>query len=174
MSVKVGILLTASMTLLGAVTSYSLWLAYGGSVGVQVLVTLLIASVGEHYVSGKGYYHYTPKNGVFIGRVPLWIPFMWVFVVQLTYLIPLSLGVSVHGLCVVAGLLGLVLDMVMVEPILCRMRQLWSWTPVPGGYFSFVPAQLNRFIAPFGNYFVWFLFPFLMALVLQLCHILLS
>ncbi len=173
MSFRLGILATTALASLGAVTSYFLWLAYGASVGVQVLVTLLIASVGEHYVSGKGYYHYTSENGVFIGRVPLWIPFMWVFAVQITYLIPLSLGVSGHGLCVVAGLLGLVLDMVMVEPILCRMRQLWNWTPVPGGFFSFVPAQLNRLIAPFGNYFVWFLFPFLMALLLQVCHMIL-
>lgn len=162
------------MVLAGAAAAYLLWFSYGMSVGLQVLATLLIALAGEHYVSGQGYYHYTPKNGIFIGRVPLWIPFMWVVVVQLTFLLPLSLGVSSPGIPIAAGLLGLGADMTLIEPILCRTRQLWNWTPVKRGYFSFVPPGLNRLIAPFGNYFVWFLFPLLMGLFLQTSHLVLS
>ncbi|TFF91365.1 carotenoid biosynthesis protein [Candidatus Thorarchaeota archaeon] len=171
MSVRVGVQLTLVMVLVAATSTYLLWLIYGTSAGIQACVTLLIALAGEHYVSGQGYYHYTSKNGLFIGRVPLWIPFMWVAVVQLVSLVPILLGVPDHGICIVAGLLGCSLDLYLVEPVLCKIQRLWNWTPVKNGYFSFIPSQLNRFVAPIGNYFVWFLFPLLMALFLQICSL---
>ncbi|MGV9170216.1 MAG: carotenoid biosynthesis protein [Promethearchaeia archaeon] len=165
MSVRNGVIMTACMVFLGSVTTYMLYQSHGVGVGIQIMVTLAVATIGEHYVSGEGYYHYTSTNGIFIGRVPIWIPFMWLVIVQSAYLIPSVLGMSGITSIISAGIIGLLCDMAFVEPVLCRIGGLWKWTPVSNGYFSFVPSMLNRLIAPFGNYFVWFVFPVLMATI---------
>jgi hypothetical protein len=123
---------------------------------------LFIAALGEHYVSGKGYYSYTSTNGYFIGRVPLWIPFMWVFVLQGALLFTLIIGLADFLAIYFSGIICLLFDFIIVEPYLCAQKKLWQWTPVEGGYFRFIPNRLNRFTAPVGNYITWFLFPFLL------------
>lgn len=171
MSVRNGILMTACMVFLGAATTHMLYQSHGLAVGIQIMATLAIAITGEHYVSGQGYYQYTPTNGIFIGRVPVWIPFMWLVIIQSAYLIASSFGMSGMTGALSAGIIGMLCDMIFIEPVLCRMGGLWEWKSVPNGYFSFVPATLNRLIAPFGNYFVWFLFPFLMGSLLEASHL---
>ena len=127
---------------------------------------LLVAGLGEHHVSGKGYYHYTRSNGFFLGRVPVWIPLMWVFVVQASLIVPYLFGVNLIIATLISGVLCVAFDLVVVEPILCRMQKLWSWTPVDAGYFTIIPEQLDRFTAPPGNYLVWLFFPILMNFTL--------
>ena len=168
MSRIVGAVLTVLFMLASSITSSFLWATYGQVVGCQILLTLLIASVGEHIVSGQGYYYYTRKNGIFVGLVPVWIPFMWVFAVQISMITALAGGLTGFMAAVGAGIVGMLADLTFVEPLMCRMRRLWVWKSVERGYFSFIPRELNRFTAPPGNYIVWFLFPFLMNLFLVL------
>ena len=142
-------------------TTYLLWPIGDWGVIVQVAIIMAVGSIGEHYISGKGYYYYTDAkhNGFFIGRVPSWIPFMWVFVVQGAFIIPLFMGLSMPIAIIASGVLCFILDLVIVEPVLSRKRALWAWTPVENGYLGFLPSQIDRFTAPPGNYIVWFIFP---------------
>ncbi|RDE12925.1 MAG: hypothetical protein C4K47_06975 [Candidatus Thorarchaeota archaeon] len=162
MSKVFGLLLTVLFASLGAATSYLLWHAAGWYVIVQIFITLAIGGLGEHYVSGQGYYHYTNVNGVFVGRVPTWIPFMWVFVVQGTLIAAILLGLKGFSAVTGSGILGLVLDSVFLEPYLSKTKGLWQWRHVESGYFHFVPPNLNKFYAPIGNYMVWLFFPIVM------------
>jgi hypothetical protein len=91
---------------------------------------------------------------------------MWVSACNSVLILSLVGGLSGMQAMLGAGTLGMVADLVIIEPIFSRMKGLWLWTPVQGGYFSFVPSQLNRFTAPVGNYLVWFVFPFLMSWLL--------
>lgn len=167
MSKLLGFLLTMLCASLGAATSYIIWYDVGWYVVIQILVTLSIGGLGEHYVSGRGYYHYTNVNGVFVGRVPAWIPFMWVFVVQGTLLFALLLGLKGFAAVAGSGFIGLLLDSLILEPYLSKSKGLWRWTHVESGYFDFVPPNLNRFYAPVGNYLVWLFFPAIMNWFLQ-------
>jgi hypothetical protein len=162
LSKVLGFFLTILFASLGAVTSYILWYDVGWYVIIQILVTLAIGGFGEHYVSGQGYYHYTTVNGVFVGRVPTWIPFMWVFVVQAALVTALSIGLKGFSAVGGSGIFGLLLDFLILEPYLSKSKGLWQWTQVKSGYFDFVPTNLNRFYAPVGNYVVWLLFPCIM------------
>jgi hypothetical protein len=146
---------------LSILTSYLLWTIVGWRVVAQVSIIMIVGAIGEHYISGQGYYYYTKSkhNGFFVGRVPLWIPFMWVFVVQGAFIIPLMLEISIIAAIITSGLLCFLLDLIVIEPVLSRERSLWAWTPVEKGYLGFLPSQLDRFTAPPGNYLVWFIFP---------------
>ncbi len=76
MSLVRGAALTLIFLIMGSVTSFVLWMSFDIAVGYQIILTLAVATVGEHMVSGQGYYYYTKKNGIFVGRVPTWIPLM--------------------------------------------------------------------------------------------------
>ena len=91
---------------------------------------------------------------------------MWVFVVQGALVISLAVGLPAVGAIVASGLLCLVLDLVVIEPVLSRKRALWAWTSVEGGYLGFIPSQIDRFTAPPGNYLVWLIFPIITNWVL--------
>lgn len=155
------LMLMILFAILTTLTTYLLWPMGGWGVIVQVSIIMIVGIAGEHYISGKGYYYYTDvkHNGFFIGRVPSWIPFMWVFVVQGMLIIPIMLGFSMVWSIINSGLLCFILDLVVIEPILSRKRSLWAWTPVEKGYLGFLPSQIDRFTAPPGNYIVWFVFP---------------
>ncbi len=167
MSKVFGLFLTVLFAGLAAATSYIIWFDAGWYVTIQILITLAIGGLGEHYVSGQGYYHYTNANGVFVGRVPTWVPFMWVFVVQGTLITALTLGLKGFSAVTGSGILGLLLDSLILEPYLSKSKGLWQWTRVDSGYFDFVPTNLNRFYAPVGNYVVWLFFPIIMNWLLQ-------
>jgi len=171
MSKVLGISLTIVFVTLSSVTTFLLWEMFGWFVGVQVVAILIIGAYGEHHVSGRGYYYYTPLNGLFIGRVPAYIPFMWVSVIQATYLTGLLSGLIPEVAILTSGALGLCLDFAFVEPYFSRVKGFWLWKQVDRGYFGFVPPHYNRFTAPVGNYLVWLGFPailnwFLAAMVL--------
>ncbi|MEM2142462.1 MAG: hypothetical protein QXS20_05465 [Candidatus Thorarchaeota archaeon] len=172
MSKWFGLAVTSLFVVLSAFSTYVLWTLVGWRIGVQVLVTLIIAGVGEHHVSGRGYYHYTSINGIFVGRVPVWIPFMWVFACHFFHLLSLAVGLTGHWIVIGTGMLGMLTDLSLVEPLFSRVKGLWLWTPVERGYFSFIPSQFNRFTAPPGNYIVWFGFPALMCLLLMALQLL--
>jgi uncharacterized membrane protein len=136
----------------------------------QAAVVLITAAIGEHIVSGKGYYSYTSRNGVFVGRVPLWIPFMWVSLVQGTLLLSLIGGLTGITAVYVSSLICFLADFLIMEPYLCSRKNLWVWKEVEGGYFDFIPESMNRFTAPPGNYIVWFIFPFIQNIVLYISN----
>ncbi|NWF95819.1 MAG: carotenoid biosynthesis protein [Candidatus Thorarchaeota archaeon] len=167
MSRTIGFLAVTLFVVLSAFTAHTLWYLRGVFIVPQTVMILAIGLAGEHYVSGKGYYHYTPTNGLFIGRVPVYIPFMWVFVCQSCHLAGLWLGLGDAAALVFAGTLGFLVDFVAIEPVFSRQIGLWLWKPVDNGFFSFVPPQFNRFTAPVGNYLVWMGFPFVMGFVLD-------
>jgi uncharacterized membrane protein len=148
-------------------TSYLLWHIFAYRVVLQIIAILTISALGEHIVSGKGYYHYTERNGVFIGRVPIWIPFMWVSVVQSAALFALYLGAAGVDIILISGFLTFIGDFVLLEPLFSKQLGFWNWTPVENGYFSWIPDSLNKFTAPIGNYLVWIVFPLLTNAILD-------
>jgi len=159
MSKRVGLVLTVLFGILAVGTSSYLWHVYGFPALLQTVAIVLVAAGGEHFVSGKGYYHYTHINGVFIGRVPAWIPLLWVAVIQSSLIVPLMVGTSMIEAITISGLLCFSLDFYLLEPLLSRKLGMWRWTAVERGYFRFIPKQVNRFTAPFGNYLTWLIFP---------------
>jgi hypothetical protein len=135
-----------------------LWQIFLWKLTVQMLFVLTVGTVGEHYVSSQGFYHYSQcgRNGPFLGNVPIWIPLMWLTIVQGTLVMTLLLNITGLMACVIAGLTALAADSLLIEPILSKRMGLWRWTSVERGYFAFVPHRLKRLTAPFGNYVVWF------------------
>jgi hypothetical protein len=167
MSRVFGLAATSLFVGLSAASSFALAMRFEWAVATQVFIILVIAALGEHRVSGEGYYRYTPVNGLFLGNVPLWIPFLWVFTCQAALGVALVLGFRGLAAAFCAGFAGLLVDLLLIEPLFSRGNYaLWQWTNVSDGYFSFIPARLYRFAAPIGNYIVWFGFPFLMSLIL--------
>ena len=157
-----GGLLTSAFLFLSFLICNLLWSFVGWYAYPQAAVVLIIAAIGEHYVSGKGYYFYTSRNGYFVGRVPLWIPFMWVFMVQGTLLMTLVAGLTGFQAVYFSGIICMLFDLVIAEPFLCSQKRFWEWTAIDKGYFFFIPERFNRFTAPPGNYIIWFLFPFIL------------
>lgn len=151
---------------LSAMTTVFLFKSYGLLVLIQYLLILLVSLVGEQIISSWGYYHYTNKNHVFIGPVPASIPFFWVFFIQFSLIVARNFFSKDFGLIFFSSLITLLLDSVFIEPYLSKKKGYWVWTPRENGMFNFVPKQVNRFTAPFGNYFTWFMFPFLMNALL--------
>ena len=172
MSGNVGKMLILVFFIVGLFVCYMLWSFAGWRVLPQAGCVLIMATIGEHHVSGKGYYLYTPKNGIFIGRVPLWIPFMWVSVVQGALLLCLLAGFQGLAAVYVSGLICSLADFLFIEPYLCSRENFWEWKTVEGGYFDFIPDNLNRFTAPPGNYIAWFAFPFILNAALYISNIL--
>ncbi|MFW9967896.1 MAG: hypothetical protein ACFFEA_12155 [Candidatus Thorarchaeota archaeon] len=166
MSRLLGVTMTSAFLVLGTATTYALLNLIGPLALPQSLTVMFVAWLGEHYVSGKGYYYYTPYNGLFVGRVPTWIPLMWVFVVQGGLLLFLSFGFAGVSAAVASGIFCALLDLAFIEPYLSARKTLWHWTPVHAGYFAFIPSKANRFTAPPGNYIVWFVFPALLNVLL--------
>ena len=162
MSRYIGASLTLLFAFLSVITLTPLWHLFGFHAIIQTVGILIVASVGEHVVSGRGYYHYTNVNGVFVGRVPVWIPVMWVFVIQGALLFSLTMGLVGLQAILLSGFLCASLDILAVEPLLSAKYGMWRWTSVDDGYFKFIPAQVNRFTAPFGNYLTWLIFPILL------------
>lgn len=162
MSRYFGASLTLLFVFLGVITITPLWNLFGFHAIIQTVAILIVASVGEHYISGRGYYHYTNINGVFVGRVPVWIPLMWVVVIQGALLFSFGIGLVGIQAVLLSGVLLASLDVIAVEPLLSAKYGMWRWTSVKEGYFKFIPSQVNRFTAPIGNYLTWLVFPILL------------
>jgi len=153
--------------ILAALTISFLWEKYNFLVIVQAVTILIVATVGEHLVSGKGYYHYTGRNEIFVGRVPVWIPLMWITAIQGTLILSLLVGLNGAEAVALSGIICASFDLYFIEPLLSRKLGMWRWTSVERGYFGFIPEQVNRFTAPFGNYLTWLFFPIAMNLFLS-------
>ncbi len=153
-----GYALLASSVSVSVLLYTLLWEIFLWKIAIQALFVLTIGTVGEHYVSGQGFYSYSQcgRNGPFLGNVPVWIPLMWLAVVQGTLVITLLLDITGLVACVIAGLTALTVDALLIEPIMSKRMGLWEWTSVENGYFDFVPHRMKRLTAPFGNYVVWF------------------
>jgi uncharacterized membrane protein len=162
MSNNNGIVLTILFGLLAVITTTALWNNFGPMTIIQTVAILIVATIGEHFVSGKGYYHYTTMNGVFVGRVPTWIPLMWIVVIQGSFLISLIFSTRTMDAIALSGILCASLDLYILEPLLSRKLGMWRWTSVDDGLFSFIPKRVNRFTAPFGNYLTWLIFPIIL------------
>lgn len=148
---------------LAALTSSIMWDLFGWRMLPHMFLVLSVAVIGENLVSSQGYYHYTQQdtNGPFVRNMPIWIIFLWVFCVQASLLIPLSLGLGGFSAILASGILASIGDFLFFEPYLSRRKELWRWTSVENGYFEFIPSKLNRFTAPPGNYITWLVFPIL-------------
>jgi len=151
-------------TLLSVLSTFLMWNYVGWSVLVQIAGIILVAVFGESLVSSRGYYQYPKKegNGPFIRNVPIWIPFLWIFSIQTSFLTGLVFGLPGIQACVLSGILAVVFDLVILEPYFSRQKELWIWDSVADGYFKFIPKQLDRFTAPPGNYITWLFFPIVM------------
>jgi hypothetical protein len=164
MSLKVkNFFLLVVFVVLASVTTNILWMRFGWHILTQILLIISITWIGEHLISSQGYYYYTrhETNGPFVRNVPMWIFFLWVFSIQASLLISISLGFSGVSACLMSGWLASLVDFIFFEPFMSRMMQLWRWTPVENGYFAFIPSKFNRFTAPPGNYLTWLFFPIL-------------
>ena len=173
MSKKIGGSLTLLFMMLSVITSSILWIRFGNIVFLQFFIILIIATIGEHYVSGKGYYHYTEINGFFIGRVPLWIPLMWIVAIQGSYMFLILLGFRTTEAIALSGVICASADFYFIEPLLSRRAGMWLWNSVNRGYFGFVPSRMNRFTAPVGNYVTWMVFPVIINAFLYYCSVVL-
>ena len=150
-------------TLLATLSTFFMWNYMGWAVLIQIAGIVLVAVFGESIVSSQGYYQY-PKNhdnGPFIRNVPIWIPFLWIFTIQTSFLTGLVFGLSGIQACVLSGLFTVAFDLIFLEPYFSRQKELWIWDSVEDGYFKFVPTELDVFTAPPGNYFTWLIFPIL-------------
>lgn len=154
----------AAFTLLSTFSTYLMWFFIGWKVLVQLAGILLIALLGESFISSQGYYEYLKKddNGPFIRNVPVWIPFLWIFSIQTSLLVGLALGLSGIQACLFSGLLVVIFDLTFLEPYFSRHKELWVWDSVENGYFRFIPKKLDVFTAPPGNYITWLIFPIVM------------
>ncbi len=171
MSFKVrNFILLVTFVILSSFTSNLMWEEFSWRILPHIFLIMTIAMIGEHLVSSQGYYYYTrqERNGPFVRNVPIWIIFLWVFSIQASYLVALSLGFDGILACLFSGWLALLADFVLLEPFMSKVMELWLWTPVENGYFRFIPTKLNRFTAPPGNYIIWLLFPIFMNSVLGL------
>ena len=150
-------------TLLASLSTWLMWYYVGWSVLFQLVGIVLVALFGESFVSAQGYYEYPKKqdNGPFFRNVPVWIPFLWIFSIQASFLIGLVFGLHAIQACILSGILAAVFDLVFLEPYFSSHRELWIWDSVEDGYFKFVPTELDVFTAPPGNYFTWLIFPIL-------------
>jgi len=154
-------------TILSSITFMVLYPYFGILLWVQYLLIMLVTIVGEQIVSSWGYYHYTDKNRFFFSNIPASIPFFWVFFIQFSLIISRLFFTSDLLIVFFSALLTLALDLVLIEPYLSRKKGFWTWIPKENGMFRFVPGRVNRFTAPFGNYFTWFVLPFLMNALLM-------
>lgn len=150
-------------TLLASLSTLLMWYYVGWSVLFQLVGIVLVALFGESFVSAQGYYEYPKKqdNGPFFRNVPVWIPFLWIFSIQASFLIGLVFGLHAIQACILSGILAAVFDLVFLEPYFSSNRELWVWDSVEDGYFKFVPTEMDVFTAPPGNYFTWLVFPIL-------------
>ena len=153
----------AIFTILAAISTYWMFQYVGWSALAQLAGIVLVAAIGESYVSAQGYYQYprNDSNGPFIRNVPVWIPLLWIFSIQTAFLTGLIFGLTGFEACMLSGLLAAAFDLLFLEPYFSRQKELWIWYSVKNGYFGFLPSQLDRFTAPPGNYFVWLIFPIL-------------
>ena len=141
-------LLTGGSLALSFYTCWLLWNRVGWVSSLQIIFILLVSILGENYISGRGYYQYSEVNCYFIGRVPVWIPLMWIIVIQGSFLV-VSLTYPFNWMGILAsGVVCSLLDLFIIEPYFCRRKMLWSWNPVKNGYFDFIPESLYRFTAP--------------------------
>ncbi|TFG28513.1 hypothetical protein EU528_11105 [Candidatus Thorarchaeota archaeon] len=148
-------------TLLATLSTILMWNYIGWSVLVQLAGIILVALFGESFVSSQGYYQYpkTHDNGPFIRNVPFWIPFLWIWSIQSSFLTGLIFGLSILEAAILSGIFAAVFDLLFLEPYFSRHKELWIWDCVADGYFKFIPKQLDRFTAPPGNYITWLIFP---------------
>lgn len=173
MSKIVGITLTLLFSMLSVITSNLLWQHFGNMVFIQSILILIIATTGEHFISGKGYYHYTEVNGLFFGRVPTWIPLMWIVAIQGSFVSLLMIGFQSVEAIAFSGIICSLIDFYVIEPLLSRKMGVWRWHSVEDGFFRFIPPRINRFTAPFGNYVTWMVFPLILNAFLHYSSIVL-
>jgi hypothetical protein len=162
MSSRIGsFILLVTFGALTTITSQYMWHLFGWLILPQIVLIFTIASLGESIISSQGYYHYTrhERNGPFARNVPIWIVFLWIFVIQGSLLFSYAIGLTEVQAATASGLFACIIDFLLLEPLLSRRFELWRWTPMRKGYFYFIPTKLNRFTAPPGNYLTWLFFP---------------
>ncbi len=124
-TIRLDILLTGGSLVLCICTCWVLWTISEWASFFQAVFILIVSILGENCVSGRGYYRYTEHNCCFIYRVPIWIPLMWVVVIQGSLLV-ISLAYPFNWLGVLAsGIICSLIDLSLIEPYFCRRKMLW-------------------------------------------------
>jgi uncharacterized membrane protein len=134
------------------------YITFGLPVMLYSIIVLTIALVGENLISRAGVYSYNMDHKPMIGRVPLYIPLLWLTMnlgsLFISYFAFASLGIhDGFQIALFSAMIPLLVDLLFLEPKLSRDRQVWTW------------ENTTKLYAPYGNYLVWFAFPFLTNLL---------
>jgi len=136
------------------------YLSFGLPVMLYTIIVLTIALVGENLITRAGAYSYNLDHKPIVGKVPLFIPLLWLSMnlgsLFVSYIVFQSMGI-VNGLQIAlfSAMIPLLIDLLFLEPKLSKKRQVWTW------------ETTTKLYAPYGNYLVWFAFPFLTNLLLM-------
>jgi hypothetical protein len=131
-----------------------------------ICLITIIALLGENIVSGKGFYTYKRTKPSW-RNIPIYIVPFWISIVTLmnagstilVSFIGLDYLKSVFLTAFFTGGSCFLLDLLVIEPIMCRRMSYWQWHNK-----RTILSKINRkngFTAPLGNYIIWFFFPFL-------------
>lgn len=130
------------------------YMTFGMATMLYAISVFTVALVGENLASRTGRYAYNMEHRPVVGRVPLFIPFLWLAMnlgsLFISYEAFQNIGMTnVLYIAFVSAMIPLVLDISLLEPKLSKDRNVWTW------------RDTTRLYAPYGNYVVWFAFPFL-------------
>jgi hypothetical protein len=154
---RIHVFLLSVFIFISAIFTIQSYLDFGAMTVLYVAVVLTVAVAGENLVSKTGSYSYNMEHRPIVGRVPLFIPFLWLAMnlgsLYISYEVSHMLNVtSSLYIAMMSAMIPLFIDLLLLEPRLSRGRRVWVW------------RTTTRLYAPYGNYVVWFAFPFLMNL----------
>ena len=135
-------------------------MTFGIPTMLYAIIVFTVALVGENMISKAGAYSYNMEHKPVIGRVPLFIPLLWLTMnlgsLFVSYVTLSTIGIT-DGLYIVmiSAIIPLVFDLLLFEPKLSKERNVWVW------------QKTTKLYAPYDNYLVWFAFPFLANLLLM-------
>lgn len=154
---KIHIFLLSIFLILSTFFIVSAYLTFGTVTMLYAIVVFTVALVGENMISRTGSYSYNMEHRPIVGKVPLFIPFLWLAInlgsLFISYKMLSTIG-NTNGLhiALISAMIPLFIDLLLLEPKLSKDRKVWVW------------QSTTKLYAPYGNYVVWFAFPFLMNL----------
>ncbi len=139
-------------------TCWLLWNIVGWASAVQAGFIVTVSVLGENHVSGLGYYRYSEANCCLINRVPIWIPFMWITVIQGTLPVISSYQTFNWMKILTSGIMCTLIELSFVVPCLCRRRMLWSWSQVETVAMFALVDKFILFCTPFVDKSIQFVY----------------
>ncbi len=157
------------LSVIGIISTFSIYPPLSAIIFISLIA--LIVGFGEDFVSGRGHYTYK-KVKPFKSNIPLYIIPFWIGIITLlntgSALLVMEMGMDPSGGGVLwsaffTGGACFLLDLILIEPIMCKRLEYWKWHEKKTILSKF--NKKNGFTAPLGNYFTWFLFPFLASCI---------